>query len=124
MRACLVVVDKELLEHSLQVAGAEDEQVVERHIATAAEACSSLRTKNVTPPTLRHSCAMNLLRHDVDSATIALVLGYEDVRTTYGVYLHADLRLKERAIARTEPLNLGRGPYRPSDRLLAFLENL
>lgn len=99
-------------------------RLVERHIATATEACPSLRTKNVTPHTLRHSCAMNLLRHDVDPATIALVLGHEDVRTTYGVYLHADLRLKERAIARTEPLNLGRGRYRPSDRLLAFLENL
>ncbi len=99
-------------------------RLVERHIATAADACPSLRTKDVTPHTLRHSCAMNLLRHDVDPATIALVLGHEDVRTTYGVYLHADLRLKERAIARTAPLHVGRGRYRPSDRLLAFLENL
>jgi integrase/recombinase XerD len=99
-------------------------RLVERHIAAAAEACPSLRTKNVTPHTLRHSCAMNLLRHEVDPATIALVLGHEDVRTTYGVYLHADLRLKEKAIARTAPLHAGRGRYRPSDRLLAFLENL
>ena len=99
-------------------------RLVERHIATAAEACPSLRTKNVTPHTLRHSCAMNLLRHDVDPATIALVLGHEDIRTTYGVYLHADLRLKERAIARTAPLHTGRGRYQPSDHLLAFLENL
>jgi site-specific recombinase XerD len=54
-------------------------RLVERHIATAAEACPSLRTKNVTPHTLRHSCAMNLPRHDVDPATIALVLGHEDI---------------------------------------------
>jgi integrase len=67
---------------------------------------------------------MNLLRHDVDPATIALVLGHEDVRTTYGVYLHADLRLKEKAIARTAPLNAKRGRYRPPDPLLAFLESL
>jgi len=97
---------------------------VERHIATAAKTCPSLQTKNVTPHTLRHSCAMNLLRHDVDPATIALVLGHEDVRTTYGVYLHADLKLKEKAIARTAPLKTGRGRYKPSDRLLAFLEAL
>ncbi len=99
-------------------------RLVERHIATAAQSCPSLRAKNVTPHTLRHSCAMNLLRHDVDPATIALVLGHEDVRTTYGVYLHADLTLKERAIARTAPLGTRPGRYRPTDRLLAFLENL
>ena len=99
-------------------------RLVERHIATAAKTCPSLLTKNVTPHTLRHSCAMNLLRHDVDPATIALVLGHEDVRTTYGVYLHADLKLKEKAIARTAPLKTGRGRYKPSDRLLAFLEAL
>jgi site-specific recombinase XerD len=99
-------------------------RLVERHIATATEACPSIRAKNVTPHTLRHSCAMNMLRHDVDPATIALVLGHEDVRTTYGVYLHADLRLKEKALARTAPLNATRGRYRPPDRLLAFLESL
>jgi integrase/recombinase XerD len=99
-------------------------RLVERHTATAAEACPSLQTKNVTPHTLRHSCAMNLLRHGVDPATIALILGHEDVRTTYGVYLHADLTLKEKAIARTAPLNSARSRYRPTDRLLAFLEAL
>ena len=87
-----------------------------------AETCPSLRTKNVTPHTLRHSFAMNLLRHGVDPATIALILGHEDVRTTDGVYLHADLTLKERAIARTAPLDSARRRYRPTDRLLAYLE--
>jgi integrase/recombinase XerD len=99
-------------------------RLVERHLTTATKSCPSLRTKNVTPHTLRHSCAMNLLRHDVDPATIALILGHEDIRTTYGVYLHADLRLKEKAIARTAPLNTKKGRYRPTDRLLAFLEAL
>ncbi|MBI2767593.1 MAG: site-specific integrase [Chloroflexi bacterium] len=99
-------------------------RLVERHTATAAQACPSLRTKNVTPHTLRHSCAMKLLRHGIDPATIALVLGHEDLRTTYGVYLHADLKLKEQAIARTAPLDIDRSRYRPADRLLAFLEAL
>jgi len=99
-------------------------RLVERHLATAAATCPSLQAKNVTPHTLRHSCAMNLLRHEVDPATIALVLGHEHVRTTYGVYLHADLTLKEKAIARTAPLGTHRGRYRPPDSLLAFLEDL
>ena len=67
---------------------------------------------------------MNLLRHSVDPATIALWLGHEDVRTTYGAYLHADLRLKEKALARTAPPNTRAGRYRPTDRVLAFLESL
>jgi len=99
-------------------------RLVERHVAAAAQACPSLKSKDVTPHTLRHTCAMNLLRHGVDTATIALILGHEDLRTTYGVYLHADLGLKERAIARTAPPRTRAGRYRPPDSLLAFLEGL
>jgi site-specific recombinase XerD len=99
-------------------------RLVERHVATAALACPSLAAKTVTPHTLRHSCAMNLLRHGVDTATIALILGHEDVRTTYNVYLHADLALKEKAIAKTTPPRTPPGRYRPPDTLLAFLEAL
>jgi integrase/recombinase XerD len=99
-------------------------RLVDRHVATAAAVCPSLASKDVTPHTLRHSCAMNLLRHGVDTATIALWLGHEDIRTTYGVYLHADLGLKEQALARTAPPNTRTGRYRPPDTLLAFLEGL
>lgn len=99
-------------------------RLVERHVAAATGDCPSLAAKDVTPHTLRHSCAMNLLRHGVDTATIALWLGHEDVRTTYGVYLHADLGLKEKALARTAPPRTRPGRYRPPDRLLAFLEGL
>jgi site-specific recombinase XerD len=99
-------------------------RLIERHLATATTKCPSLATKAVTPHTLRHSLAMNLLRHGVDIATIALVLGHEDVRTTYAIYLHADLTLKEKAIAKTAPRRARRGRYRPPDALLAFLEAL
>jgi len=99
-------------------------RLVERHVAQAAIKCPSLAAKKVSPHTLRHSCAMNLLRHGVDTATIALWLGHEDVRTTYSVYLHADLGLKEKALARTAPPRTPSGRYRPPDVLLAFLEAL
>lgn len=99
-------------------------RLVDRHIATAAKSCPSLAAKDISPHVLRHSCAMNLLRHGVDTATIALWLGHEDVRTTYGVYLHADLGLKEDALARTAPPKTPAGRYRPTDRLLTFLEGL
>jgi site-specific recombinase XerD len=99
-------------------------RLVERHVAAAARGCPSLAAKDISPHTLRHSCAMNLLRHGVDTATIALWLGHEDVRTTYGVYLHADLGLKEKALARTAPPKTRAGRYRPDDALIAFLEGL
>jgi integrase/recombinase XerD len=99
-------------------------RLVDRHIATAAASCPSLAAKTVSPHTLRHSCAMTLRRNGVDAATIALWLGHEDVRTTYGVYMHADLSIKERALARTAPPDTPAGRYRPTDTLLEFLESL
>lgn len=99
-------------------------RLVDRHVATAAASCPSLANKSVSPHTLRHSCAMNLRRHGVDAATIALWLGHEDVRTTYGVYLHADLSMKEKALAWTAPPNTPAGRYRPPDPILEFLEAL
>ena len=99
-------------------------RLVDRHVATATDSCPSLAGKTVSPHTLRHSCAMTLRRHGVDAATIALWLGHEDVRTTYGVYLHADLTLKETALARTAPPGTPAGRYQPSDPLLDFLESL
>lgn len=99
-------------------------RLVDRHVATASRACPSLESKKVSPHTLRHSCAMNLRRHGVDAATIALWLGHENVRTTYGVYVHADLGIKEAALARTAPPNSPPGRYRPPDPVLEFLEAL
>jgi integrase/recombinase XerD len=54
---------------------------------------------------------------------IALWLGHEQAETTQ-IYLHADLALKERALARTKPPDVRPGRYRPPDKLLAFLETL
>jgi integrase len=66
---------------------------------------------------------MRLLHAGVDVSVIALWLGHEQVETTH-VYLHADLALKEKALARTTPVNVSPGRYQPSDALLAFLEAL
>lgn len=93
------------------------------HVRSATSACPSLLTKRVTPHVLRHTAAMRLLEAGVDVATIALWLGHASSETTQ-IYLHADLALKERAIARTAPHGILPGRYRPSDRLLAFLEAL
>jgi integrase/recombinase XerD len=89
----------------------------------AARACPSLTTKNITPHVLRHTAAMRLLHAGVDTSVIALWLGHESVETTQ-IYLHADLTLKERALARMTPTNSTPGRYRPPDTILAFLNSL
>ncbi len=94
-----------------------------KYAVMAAETCPSLRGKKLAPHTLRHTCAVELRRAGVDQATVALWLGHESVRTT-DIYNHADLSIKERALARTRPRNVAGGRYRPSDSLLAFLEGL
>ena len=54
---------------------------------------------------------------------IALWLGHELVETTQ-IYIHADMRLKEKALARVATSKMRPGRYRPDDALLGFLELL
>lgn len=98
-------------------------KIVTRHAATAARSCPTIKHKKISPHVLRHSCAMQLLDAGVDVAVIALWLGHESIRTT-DIYQHADIALKERALARVADSPLAKARYRPSDPLLAFLEAL
>lgn len=93
------------------------------HVTTARAHCPSLAAKNVTPHVLRHTAAMALLQAGVDVSVIALWLGHEDIRSTQA-YLHADLAIKERALAATTATTAKPGRFRPADPLLAFLEAL
>jgi|GEM_PF-1363523 len=95
------------------------EYLLAKHVATARIQCPSLKSKRVSPYVLRHSTAMDLLQHGVDRSMIALWLGHESIETTQ-TYLHANLQLKEQALAKTAPLNGRPGRYRPQDKLLAF----
>jgi integrase/recombinase XerD len=99
------------------------EYLLAKYLATAREHCASLKKKHITPHVLRHTAAMALLQHGVDRTVIALWLGHESVETTY-MYLHADLQLKEKALAKTTPANVPPAHYRPDDQLLAFLRSL
>lgn len=97
--------------------------LVTKHVATASQHCPSLQNKHVSPHTLRHAAAMDLLHHGVDRTVIALWLGHESIETTQ-IYLHASLEIKEQALQKTAPVNGTPGRYRPDDQLLAFLKGL
>jgi site-specific recombinase XerD len=99
------------------------ECLLTKYAHLAAPSCPSLKRKKVSPHVCRHAAAMDLLHHGVDRSVIALWLGHESPETT-NMYLHADMRLKEKALARTEPLGAKPTRYRPDDKLLAFLEGL
>jgi len=99
------------------------ERRVAKHAAAAAQSCPTLVGKKISPHILRHTAAMRLLHAGVDTTVIALWLGHETVATTQ-VYVHADLALKERALARTAPTGTTQQRYQPSDTLIAFLEGL
>jgi site-specific recombinase XerD len=99
------------------------ERRITRYTAAAARSCPALREKKISPHILRHSAAMRLLNAGVDTTVIALWMGHENVATTQ-IYIHADLALKEKAIARTAPQDTPPGRYQPPDAVLAFLDGL
>mgnify|MGYP001617757985 CR=1 FL=1 len=92
-------------------------------VATARQTCPSLRKRRIFPHLVRHSTAMHLLQSGVDITVIALWLGHESTATTH-MYVEADLTMKKRAIGKITMPATGARPYRPTDRLLAFLEAL
>jgi site-specific recombinase XerD len=99
------------------------EHLVTRHADTAARTLPALAAKHVSPHTLRHTAAMALLHAGVDLSVIALWLGHESTQSVQ-TYLHADMALKERALARTKPDEAAPDRYHPPDTLLAFLTSL
>ena len=99
------------------------QRLVSKHVTAATARCPSLAEKKISPHTLRHSTAMGLLRRGVDRSVIALWLGHESMETTQ-IYLHADMQLKEQALAYAGTSGLAPARYQPGDALLAFLEGL
>jgi site-specific recombinase XerD len=94
-----------------------------KHVKAASQSCPSLNAKRVTPHTLRHTLAMELLQAGVDRAMIALWLGHESVETTQ-VYLHANLAIKEKILNQVQMPVGTQSCFKPDDQLLAFLKSL
>jgi site-specific recombinase XerD len=91
--------------------------------AIAAETCPSLRNRTISPHLVRHTTAMHLLQSGVDITVIALWLGHESTSTTH-MYVEADMTMKKRTLDRITGPRHKQSRYRPTDRVLAFLESL
>ena len=92
-------------------------------VSAAVPSCPSLEGKIISPHTIRHTTAMHLLESGVDLSVIALWLGHESLTTTH-MYMEADLSMKQRALSTLEEPSTRAHRYRPSDKLLQFLEAL
>ena len=99
------------------------ERIVRKYVALASERCPTLKGKKLSPHSLRHTAAMELLHRGASSTIIALWLGHESTDTAR-IYLHANVKLKEKFMARTKPIDAPCARYRPDDALLEFLEGL
>lgn len=97
------------------------EYVVKKHARCAAKAVPSITTKGVSPHTLRHTCAVNMLRATGDTRKVALWLGHASSATTDNFYLPVDPTEKLEALMAARPPTLRPGTPRPADRLLESL---
>jgi hypothetical protein len=75
--------------------------IIGKYAAIAADLCPSLKTKTVTPHTLRHTTAMHLLRSGNDVNTVSYWLGHADINTTH-IYLEIDMEMKRKMIEKTD----------------------
>ncbi len=85
--------------------------VIGKYAAIAVHQCPSIKTKNVTPHTLRHTTAMHLLRAGNDINMVSYWLGHADINTTH-IYLEIDMEMKRRMIEKLDaPIINDRAPW-------------
>jgi site-specific recombinase XerD len=97
--------------------------ILQRAIGRASSHCPSLADKRVSPHVVRHTTAAHLLQAGIDISIIALWLGHESIETTH-IYIDADLATKERALEKLAPTDATSLRFKPTDSMLAFLQQL
>lgn len=101
--------------------------LLRKYLRLAAQHSPALRKQRVTPHVMRHSCAVALLQAGIDVSVIRDYLGHATVATT-SRYLTTNLQMK-RDVLEAFWKRAGLDPgvprkWRPSPKLLAFLESL
>jgi integrase/recombinase XerD len=101
--------------------------VLAKFVRLAAQTIPALAKRRVTPHVMRHSCAVALLQAGVDVSVIRDYLGHASLATT-SRYITTNLQMKRDVLeAFWKRAGLSSAPlrkWRPSPKLLTFLENL
>jgi len=97
--------------------------ILQQAVRRALPASPTLKAKRISPHVIRHTTAMHLLQSGVEIAVIALWLGHESLDTTH-MYIQADLKTKEQALGKLQPVEGCFPRFKPDDALLAFLSAL
>jgi integrase/recombinase XerD len=101
--------------------------LLQKYVRLAVKSTPSPRFRRVTPHMLRHSCAVALLQAGVDITVIRDYLGHASVSTT-SRYVTTNLEMKRQVLdafwQRSGLAPTGTRKWRPSAKLLAFLDTL
>jgi len=76
--------------------------ILSKYASMAAQKCVSLRGKNVTPHTMRHTTALHLIQSDVDITVVRDWLGHADIRTT-SLYVDINVEMRRKALEKCPP---------------------
>jgi site-specific recombinase XerD len=97
--------------------------IVGKYAAASQLQCPAIKTKTVTPHTIRHTTAMHLLRAGNDINMVGYWLGHADINTTH-VYLEIDMEMKRKMLEKTDSPTIGRKkPWHRPD-ILTWLNSL
>lgn len=97
--------------------------VTNKYKVTAQEQCPSLKTKKVSPHTIRHTTAMHLLRSGNDINMVSYWLGHADINTTH-IYLEIDMEMKRRMIEKASAPTMKEEKLWHQPDIMAWLNNL
>jgi len=97
--------------------------LVERYVQIASKQAPSLKTKRVSPHTIRHTTATHLLQAGVDINTIRAWLGHVSINTT-NIYAETDLEMKAKALALCEVETKPVKHWRKDTSLMGYLRTL
>lgn len=97
--------------------------MVERYAQKASKQIPSMKTKRVSPHTIRHTTATHLLQAGVDINTIRAWLGHVSINTT-NIYAETDLEMKAKALALCEVESKSVKHWRKDANLMEYLRTL
>ena len=74
--------------------------IIRKYAVSARSQCPSMKTKTISPHTIRHTTAMHLLRAGNDVNMVSYWLGHADINTTH-IYVEIDMAMKRKMLLKT-----------------------